>query len=67
MVDPELQARAELTAIDRADHRNGRSDLFFASGRGSGGGTCRPTGFRNLPAAEAPAAEAALRRLRPNP
>lgn len=56
---------AELTSVDRADHRNGRSDLFFAHDRG-GNGTRVPTGFRNLPAAEASAAETALRRLRPN-
>ena len=60
---------AELGFIDRADHRNGRSDLFFAreAGRGRAHASESLVGFRNLPAAEAPAAEAALRRLRPNP
>ena len=54
---------SELRFVDRADHRNGRSDLFFAHDGGNGNGTRCPTGFHNLPTAEASAAESALRTL----
>lgn len=63
---------SELEFIDRADHRNGRSDLFFARGQATANGglnngsvhlVSRLIGFRNLPATEAPAAESALRAL----
>lgn len=54
---------SELRFVDRADHRNGRSDLFFAHDRGSDNGSPCPTGFHNLPTAEASAAESALRAL----
>ena len=54
---------SELRFVDRADHRNGRSDLFFAHDRVSDNGSPCPTGFHNLPTAEASAAESALRAL----
>lgn len=55
--------RAEITCVDRADHRNGLTDLFFASSNVYVNGQPQPFGFRNLPTAEALAAERALRAL----
>lgn len=59
---------AELFVPDRADHHNGLSDILFCReivcmNRRHGLTDSRLIGFRNLPAAEAPAAEAALRAL----
>ena len=59
---------SELRFVDRADHRNGRSDLFFTYDRARGThgeviSNGEAFGFHNLPTAEASAAESALRAL----
>lgn len=46
--------------VDRVDHRNGLSDLFFAASNVTVNGRPLPFGFRNLPTAEVAAAERAL-------
>lgn len=55
--------RREISPPDRADHRNGLTDLFFATASVAVNGRQSPTGFINLPTPEAPAAEQALRDL----
>ncbi len=51
---------SEMFPPDRADHRNGLSDIWFSYGSSSNGGEHPPTGFTNLPPAQADEAEKAL-------
>ncbi len=55
--------RREISVPDRADHRNGLTDLIFASAAYTVNGRHPPVGFLNLPTFEADAAEQALREL----
>ena len=54
---------AEMFEPDRADHRNGLSDIWFTYGSTSNNGAHPPTGFSNLLPADADEAELALRAL----
>lgn len=56
--------RWDIPVPDRADHRNGLTDIIFAETPYSIDGRSLPVGFLNLPAAEAAAAEEALKRLK---
>lgn len=55
--------RHNLFSPDRADHRNGLSDILFATSDYAVNGRHLPIGFVNLPTAEANAAEQAVRDL----
>ena len=55
--------RQDLFAPDRSDHRNGLTDILFATATYAVNGHHPPVGFVNLPTAEATAAEQALRAL----
>ena len=54
---------SEMFEPDRADHRNGLSDIWFTYGSTSNNGQHPPTGFSNLLPANADEAELALRAL----
>ena len=56
--------RRDIACPDRADHRNGLTDLVFAQAGYTVNNRSVPTGFLNLPTAEATAAELALKRLK---
>lgn len=56
--------RRDITGPDRADHRNGLTDLVFAQAGYTVSNRSVPVGFLNLPTAEAGAAEEALKRLK---
>lgn len=52
--------KRDLLTPDRADHRNGLTDILFATTSYAVNGRYLPIGFQNLPTLEAPAAERAL-------
>ena len=54
---------SEMFEPDRADHRNGLSDIWFTYSSTSNNGAHPPTGFSNLLPADADEAELALRAL----
>ncbi len=54
---------SEMFEPDRADHRNGLSDIWFTYSSTSNNGSHPPTGFSNLLPADADEAELALRAL----
>ncbi len=56
--------RQELDFLDRADHRNGLTDIHFSHASYMINGSHPLQGFINLPTAEASAAIAALKALR---
>ena len=54
---------SEMFEPDRADHRNGLSDIWFTYSSTSNNGSHPPTGFSNLLPSDADEAELALRAL----